>query len=228
MPVAHKTQESERRELKEAYIDAVKISGVAREHLKTLHQVSDNVLDKWLYVPDRFPSFKACWELYMFIRSARFHPSPLLERIISRSRQRAFDVARRLLENKGEIGEKINSADRYILNGELVSAKDAFASLGFSTANYLHTVIVRQGILAGEDISHIRSKRTRGRPKNGYQLNGRNVSIKDICELNNAAASTVRWKIKANRIKLGDDISGIDFSRSNSPEEKNKKAIENK
>ncbi|QHQ14560.1 hypothetical protein GMW39_00865 [Pectobacterium parmentieri] len=57
----------ERQRRKEAYIDAVAISYIAPAELKSLHRVSENVIDKYLYVADRYPTFQACYELWIYL-----------------------------------------------------------------------------------------------------------------------------------------------------------------
>lgn len=80
---------NDKKEQKAAYTDALSISPVDRKTLRILHEVNDNILDKWLYVPDRYPPFRACWELWMFLQHKNAFISRRLNRLIERSIQRA-------------------------------------------------------------------------------------------------------------------------------------------
>ncbi len=224
MPVANKTKEDERRELKDAYVDAVKISGVDRRTLKSLHLINDNVLDKWLYVPDRYPDFKACWELNAFIRSTGLRQSNLLDKIIRRHKQRVFEISRRYREENGEIDRETYAGRRYMLNGKLVTISEACGILGFSTYQALHAAIAKEGISLNQDISHLRPKyRTKTKQKiqsepnerkGFYMLNGDKVDLKALTEIHQTKPSTMRYRLRSKNVKVGDDISDIDLSGS--------------
>lgn len=77
---------------KAAYLDALSISPVSRSELIKLHAINDNVLDKWLYVSDRYPTFKACWELWLLLNKQERHISRKLQAIINHSLSRVDDV----------------------------------------------------------------------------------------------------------------------------------------
>ncbi|CBX44577.1 hypothetical protein P88_00660 [Erwinia phage phiEt88] len=74
-----------RNKLKIAYISAVKESKIPKATLIALHDVNENILDKWLYVKDRYPDFQACWELHLFIKQNDLSESKILNSIIQES-----------------------------------------------------------------------------------------------------------------------------------------------
>ncbi|RKO74367.1 hypothetical protein C5E04_18785 [Pectobacterium parmentieri] len=165
---------SDKKEQKEAYLDALRIAPLDRGVLKRIHAVNDNTLDKWLYVADRYPTFRACWELWMFQRKRRVLISRKLHVLINRSTNRTIEAFektyppeervvgksyRDLVTEKGE-----RSANMYIINGEVVGAKDASILLGYSSYNTLYAKMKRLGIQPGDDISHLKPEK-RGRKK---------------------------------------------------------------
>ncbi|PKE27460.1 hypothetical protein CWS43_26820 [Rahnella sp. AA] len=68
---------------KQAYLDAVGFHRLPHAKLLQLHAINQVILDKWLYVPDRYPSFKACWEMYMYLDRMELHIPLTLQRLIS-------------------------------------------------------------------------------------------------------------------------------------------------
>lgn len=83
----------ENKECKAAYLDALAISHVERSVLKRLHGINDNTLDKWLYVENRYPPFRACWELWMLLNNLQRPASRKLSQLINRSIDRAKNTA---------------------------------------------------------------------------------------------------------------------------------------
>lgn len=77
---------------KEAYLDALSMSSVDRTTLKKIHDVNDNILDKWLYVPTRAPNFRSCFELYVYLRKSRRPVSRKLRVLINESLLRAISA----------------------------------------------------------------------------------------------------------------------------------------
>lgn len=82
-------QIDEKIEQKEAYLDALSFSPVSRDTLKCLHRVNDNTLDKWLYVPNRYPTFRACFELFLYLSEKNLYVSLKLHRLIESPVKRA-------------------------------------------------------------------------------------------------------------------------------------------
>ncbi|HAT1642379.1 TPA: hypothetical protein I8Y18_003541 [Raoultella ornithinolytica] len=206
---------SDKKEQKSAYLDAVKISGVERSTLTRLHKISDNNLDKWLYVEDRYPSFQALWELWMFIRTMKLPMSKLLQRIMKRHQQRAFEVARWCKESNGEADAERYSGNGYLYNGKVVLLPEVYQQLGFSSCAGLRSAIARAGIPVGGDISNTKAQRQwklRNQRKAFYVLDGREIDIKYLTQKYGVSHSTIRNRLKAHRINNGDDITGIDLS----------------
>lgn len=168
---------SEQQERKEAYLDALKKYPVERSILKRIHSVSDNVLDKWLYAQDRYPTFKACWELWMYQRKCQGMISRKLHILINRSMTRVTEVFQTTPQYKERL-EKINYRDIleknpvnvpnapsiYVLNGENVTIGEAWKKLGYGAYNSLSVRIKKEGMMPGDDISHL-TKKKRGRQR---------------------------------------------------------------
>ncbi|MBA5234747.1 hypothetical protein H2Y56_21950 [Pectobacterium aroidearum] len=163
---------AEKKERKEAYLDALRISPVSKDELKSLHIVNDNVLDKWLYVSDRYPTFRACWELWMFQRRRRLLISRKLHILINRSITRVRESLKNKkgTENRGlrypELLTKKQerASSLYLVKNELVSVKDASKQLGFPKSS-LYAKIKKMGIQPGDDISNLKPDK-RGRKRN--------------------------------------------------------------
>ncbi|QQK74120.1 hypothetical protein HG702_22725 (plasmid) [Pectobacterium versatile] len=164
---------NEKKERKAAYLDALRVSPVGRDALKSLHVINDNVLDKWLYVPDRSPTFRACWELWMYQRRRKVLISRKLHILINRSITR---VRESFKEKNGSVNpragypsllteKQARSSNMYLINGALFNVPEASKYLGYSDSSSLYAKINRLGIQAGDDISKLKPD-NRGRKKN--------------------------------------------------------------
>ncbi|PLY37346.1 hypothetical protein F164LOC_10175 [Pectobacterium carotovorum] len=164
---------NEKKERKAAYLDALRVSPVSRGELKSLHVVNDNVLDKWLYAPDRSPTFRACWELWMYQRRRKVLISRKLHVLINRSITR---VRESFKEKNGSINPSAShsslltekqerSSNMYLINEELFNVPDASRHLGYLDSSSLYAKINRLGIQPGDDISKLKPD-SRGRKKN--------------------------------------------------------------
>lgn len=210
----------DKKEQKEAYLDALKVSPVERSVLKQLHKVNDNQLDKWLYVQDRYPSFRACWELWMLLNGGRMIVSSKLDVLIKRSMNRASKTVEKLpLSDKTDndiksfqyTNESLSSVNEYVFNGRLVSVSDVFREMGFRVPVSLYTRIKKEGILPGSDISHL------ARLKSGmseFIYNGKRVTLKKLSSLTGISASKLRVNIKKAGMYDGCDISELKFSKT--------------
>ncbi|AYH00838.1 hypothetical protein C5E26_07740 [Pectobacterium parmentieri] len=163
---------NEKKERKAAYLDALRVSPASREDLKSLHIINDNILDKWLYVPDRAPTFRACWELWMYQRRRKVLISRKLHVLINRSITR---VRESLKEKSSSVNPSVSypglltkkqerSSNMYLINEALFNVPDASKSLGYSDSSSLYAKINRLGIQPGDDISHLKPEK-RGRKK---------------------------------------------------------------
>lgn len=120
----------DKKELKEAYLEALSIAQIV---LKYLHKANDNTLDKWMYVPDRYPTFVACYELWMFIRKTKQPISRKLHRLIVRSQTRANEAFAKFNE-KTELSIG-NTSNRYIFIGDRLTMRKIAELLKVSMAN---------------------------------------------------------------------------------------------
>ncbi|SFN76619.1 hypothetical protein SAMN05216516_1208 [Izhakiella capsodis] len=164
-------------EQKLAYVEALKLADVSRDMLKVLHKVNDNTLDKWLYVPDRYPPFRACWELWMYIRRRREAVARPLQTLIHRSITRADDASKKAgpVDKKKKIHNVEGKWSRdnfpirtYLVNGKLLSIKEAGDELGYPRdkrgMSNLYFRLRREGINPGSDITDLKYK-----PRGGSQ-----------------------------------------------------------
>lgn len=82
----------DRQKRKEAYVDAVAINGIPSAVLQALHSVSDSVIDKYLYVPGRNPTFQACYELFIYLNKRELSIPANLKRVIDACESRVDSV----------------------------------------------------------------------------------------------------------------------------------------
>lgn len=153
-------------ERKIAYKKAVSENKLSASTLLRLHQVTQNTLEKWLYVDNRYPSFQACYEIYRLLRQLNYKIPVELARIFNRSNTRIIRCAENL-EKKPKsdfeiIGEK-KRFNRFVLNSESLSVKEISDKFGIS----VDTVLLRlKWIVPGSDVSDIDfSIKKRGRKK---------------------------------------------------------------
>ncbi|CNG28736.1 hypothetical protein [Yersinia kristensenii] len=209
----------EKKECKAAYLDALSISPVDRATLKTLHVVNDNTLDKWLYVADRYPTFRACWELWMFLRKRRLPVSKNLNRLIQRSVTRAnaasASLGRPLSDNGEVLASKgwIRSTNTYLYKDKHVRLADVWQELGYKSETQLRSKVWQSKIKPSDDISHlIASTSVRSRPLKKYTYRGTEFTLPELSRHTGLSEATIKNRIVAAKIK-GTDISKADFDK---------------
>lgn len=148
------------REYKVAYNEALKQYPLPNKLLAQLHRVSESAIDKWRYVADRYPDFRAVFELYLFYKSLDVAVPEDLAKLVNRSRNRAFDL-KLLLDESPITGEKIkvkrnrtSKKLRFLLNNESVDINDLMTKTGYSRS-YIYAKIKKAGIEDGEEIAHL-------------------------------------------------------------------------
>ena len=83
----------DRQKRKAAYIDAVSMHRLSPAELKSLHCVSENVIDKYLYVADRYPTFQACYEMWLYLNKRELAAPINLRRLIESCNEKAERAA---------------------------------------------------------------------------------------------------------------------------------------
>ena len=90
---------ADRKEIKAAWLLAVKANNLVPSQLMKLHKKPRHIVDKWLYVTDRHPDFQAAYELWRLIRSLKGTMPIELARLINRSNNRVDEFIRDLDKN---------------------------------------------------------------------------------------------------------------------------------
>jgi len=149
----------EAKELKQAYIEGVKLNKLKKKLLSQLHQKTDNVVDKYLFVPHANPpSFKQVQELFYFIRAiAGIMPRSIL-RIVTRPRGRAIGIAKGhnmytgKSSNRTVTGRRQSIRYYYYLDGKCVTRQDIANKKGIT----LSLVTARlKAVENGADVSNV-------------------------------------------------------------------------
>lgn len=159
-------------EYKIAYKLAVQLNKIPKKILARLHKKTENAVEKYLYVDDRFPDFQTLYEIYRYILSADYTMPRELQRIISRPGVRAIGIAKsekrynyKKHEFNNVVGEKLRSnPNKYASeNGELTidDLAEKHGICRFTVKNRLKDA----GIKNGEDISNIDFSRKKRGPK---------------------------------------------------------------
>jgi len=152
---------SNKEELKIAYIEAIKANGLNISTLRLLHTKSKNVIEKWLYVKDRYPDFQACYELYLFLNGSRKTVPIALNKIIEKPKSHVSQIIR----DMGLHLQKQNAlTKRYTFKSRLMSISDIAIEIG-STYQGVYNRILRRKFLPGDDVSSIVVHGLRGRKK---------------------------------------------------------------
>jgi predicted DNA-binding protein YlxM (UPF0122 family) len=198
---------NDKQELKDAYKKAVSINKISASNLLYLHKITQNTLDKWLYVADRYPDFQACYELYKFIRGLHGKLPVELQRIIARSNTRVNDAISRLEKNPISDFEIIGGrkqagakpAKRFVLNKIELSISEIADNFGI-TAN---SVFCRTKHLDyGADVSEIDfSFKKIGRQEKKYLFENEELTIKEISEKLNIERNKTYQIIKKLNLK---------------------------
>lgn len=119
-----------------------------------LHKKSRVIIDKWLYVENRYPDFQAVYELYKLIVALRGTVPTELRRIVQRSNNRVADFidslnGENIMGDDAVLGERKQagrkSACYYEFKGELLSVRQISEILGCSSDN-VYTRIRRRGV----------------------------------------------------------------------------------
>jgi hypothetical protein len=210
----------EKKECKAAYLEALSISPVDRDVLKKLHIINDNVLDKWLYVEDRYPSFRACWELWMFLRKRRLTLSRKLNRLIQRSVTRANDASTMLGiptdDNNAPLAESgwIRSTNTYMFDGQQCRPVDVWEKLGYRSETQLRSALTARKIRPGDDITNfLPTKRMKESKLKSYFYHGKEYTLPELSKSIGLSEQTIKDRISKYKYINGNDISGVNFER---------------
>lgn len=194
--------------LKYAYIDAVNETGLPRSILKDLHKINDNTLDKWLYVSDRYPSFRALYELWSFLKKSSFNVPCGINDFFTKMNNSSLELANSYAPKK----TKKRKTNVYILNGQSVTADEAWSPLNFPNKTALKNCIRARKIHNGDDISELVAGKGRGRPAgiNKYLCKGVEVTIEDAWEtLCFSSAASLKSSIHRYGIKPGEELPRV-------------------
>ena len=161
----------ENQERKAAYIEAVKENTLKIELLSRLHKKNKNIIEKWLYVPGRYPDFQACYELRLFLRSLRGKIPTSLSRIITRSTNRVSELIETMEKNPisnfeitGSRKQKGRSAAMiFLFNGQRMTMTEIAEQLGVPYHSVYGRIRYRGLMYEGADVSDVTERIKRRR-----------------------------------------------------------------
>lgn len=206
-------------EIKNAYKLAVQKYGISPKLLTRLHKVSGNSIDKWLYAKDRYPTFQALYELYLFIKRLGGEDVKEVTRIIVRARNRAYDLVESLDENpiSDKPIRKLETAERrreYLYDGCKYNINQLAEK--FNVSAILVSRRIKDAGLekSGSDISNVNFSRKKSSKKQQvYMYKNQSLNITELSEKFGISIATVRKRIKEAGLQyINSDISSVDFS----------------
>jgi hypothetical protein len=175
---------------KAAYIEAVKKYEVSMDVLKKIHCRTEDTVDKWLHMDNRYPPFEALYELHHFLKRFKLPSPDALNRIVKRPVARINEYVMNLGESPiagGEISRdaRANRTEKslYTYKGEPILLKDIRIKLGLDiTKQTIRIKIKNAGVEPGGAIDNVdfTRKSRNGMQAKIYYYKGNKVTIDDL------------------------------------------------
>ncbi|MBW5893121.1 hypothetical protein IM880_12940 [Pectobacterium polaris] len=205
--------------MKDAYIEAVKLSGIEKSDLMTLHNINKNILDKWLFVPERYPTFEACYELHLLLSASNIQVPHKLMSVITNRSSVVNALSKKYIQLSSPGGGKVKRPSlskrqlkRYVYNGKLVTVNELATLTGRKTYG-IYIILSSNSIEDGDDVTEIMSRKRSLRTKNVIYKGTEYPSMKELAEHLGLPYDYVKGRYYRKRNPGSNDLSHIDFSK---------------
>ncbi|MCF6442524.1 hypothetical protein L1077_24145 [Pseudoalteromonas luteoviolacea] len=203
-----------KQERKEVYKEVVNHFDVHTSVLMKIHNVSKNVIEKWLYVENRYPPFEALLELNHLLIRLKLGPVKSLERLTKRPIHRINQYLSQLESSPvpgGVFEPKQRVTERYYeYAGEVIQFDEIRRKLSLSISHQtINKRIIAADVEVGQSIDHVdfTDHGRRGPKPTLYIYKGIKATTDDISDLSKIGIKTV-CNICQNS-NSGDDVTHL-------------------